>query len=226
MSINIGVANSILAVIISFGFIGGGIKFIDEAFDEDIFNKRFATVLAPILVVLWICISIFDKVSAVILFSILFGVLLTGKIDNVVFKISTISLIVFFALRGLFGSYLIPLLFLTFMGIVDEKGNDYVDNNSTNRVVEFFFLHRFSMKMGVILLCLTSYFSWIYLVAFLCFDIAYDSVGLVSQNIASKKERVYVFFCNDLPHGLPKDRIILLNNQSLNFEDAIFSLNL
>ncbi len=176
MGMNVGISSSITTILIAFGIIGGGLKFIDEAFDEDVFDKRIAAGLTPVLVVLWVWVSIVDKVSAVILFSILMGVLLTGKIDNFVFKISTFALIAFFAFRGLFGNYLIPLLFLTLMGIVDETGNDYVDNNDANRLVEFFFLHRFSMKVGVMLLCATSYFSSIYLVAFLCFDIAYDSV--------------------------------------------------
>ena len=190
---NIVINSSITATLIIFGFIGGGLKFIDMAFDEDVFDKRFAMVLTPILVVLWIWVSIVDKVSAVILFSILLGVLLTGKIDNFIFKISTIALIVFFDLRGL-GPYLIPLVFLTLMGIVDEKGNDFVDNNSANKVVEFFFLHRISMKFGIMLLCAAAYFSPIYLVAFLCFDIAYDSVGIVSKSMVAKTERMSLHF--------------------------------
>ena len=193
MGMNIAINSSITATLIIFGFIGGGLKFIDAVFEEDIFDKRFAMVLTPILVVLWLWVSVVDTVSAVILFSILLGVLLTGKIDNFIFKISAIALIVFFDLRGL-GPYLIPLVFLTLMSIVDEKGNDFVDNNSANKVVEFFFLHRFSMKFGIMLLCVASYFSPIYLVAFLCFDVAYDLVGIVSKSMVAKTERRSLYF--------------------------------
>ncbi len=225
MGMNVAINSSITATLIIFGVIGGGLKFIDEAFDEDVFDKRFAMVLTPILVVLWVWVSVVDKVSAVILFSILLGVLLTGKIDNFVFKISTIALIVFFALRGL-GPYLIPLVFLTLMGIVDEKGNDFVDNNSANKVVEFFFLHRFSMKFGIMLLCAVSYFSPIYLVAFLCFDIAYDSVGIVSKSIVAKTERMSLHFLTDLPPSLLQDRIIFLEDNPLSLDDALVTLNM
>jgi len=191
MGMNVAINSSITAILIIFGFIGGGLKFIDDAFEKDIFDMRVAMVLTPIILVLWVWISVVDTVSAVILFSILLGVLLTGKIDNFIFKISTITLIAFFDLRSL-GHYLMPLVFLTLMSIADEIGNDFVDNNSVNKLVKFFFLHRFSMKFGIMLLCVTSYFPPIYLVAFLCFDIAYDSVGIVSKSIVAKNERMFL----------------------------------
>jgi hypothetical protein len=171
-------------IFIAFAIIGGGLKFIDEAFDEGIFNKKLAILLAPLLVVIWVWLSVADPISAIILFSILFSVLLSGKIDNFVFKISTLTLILFFVSTGSFGSVWMPLLILVAMGLLDEKGNDYVDENKTNKVVEFFFLHRFSMKLGVLALCTTSILPWLYLFAFLTFDIAYDYIDMVGQSLA------------------------------------------
>ncbi|MEE9474981.1 MAG: hypothetical protein V3V36_04835, partial [Candidatus Hydrothermarchaeaceae archaeon] len=99
-------------VILGFAVIGGGLKFIDDAFDEDIFNKKTAILLAPLLIIIWIGLSVADPISATVLFSILFSVLLTGKIDNFVFKISTSALILFSVLTGRFDSLWIPLLVL------------------------------------------------------------------------------------------------------------------
>ncbi len=167
--------------LIAFAMIGAGLKYIDEAYDSGIFSKKIAMVVAPLLVGIWAGISATDPISAVILFSVLFAVLLTGKIDNLVFKTSAIALILFFLFTGKLGSLWAPFLVLVAMGLLDEKGNDYVDAHSAHRAFEFFFLHRFSMKLGILALCAASALPWLYLFAFLAFDIAYDFVGLVSQ---------------------------------------------
>jgi hypothetical protein len=80
-------------IVIAFAIIGFGLKYIDDAFDEETFSKRIAILMAPILVILWISLSIFDSFSATVLFAILFAVLLSGKVDNLTFKLSTIALI-------------------------------------------------------------------------------------------------------------------------------------
>jgi hypothetical protein len=170
-------------IIFSFGIIGAGLKFIDDIFDKDIFNKKIAIVLAPPLVMLWILLSVVDPISAMILFSVLFSVLLAGKLDNFVFKISALVLILFFMLACSSDSLSVPLLILTIAGIIDEKGNNYVRQHKTNNAVEFFFLHRFFMKMGVLTLCVTPFLRWLYLFAFLAFDIAYDLTGVVGQRL-------------------------------------------
>lgn len=173
------------AILIAFAIIGGGLKFIDDAFDNDIFNKNVAISLAPLLVVIWIWLTATDPISAVILFSILFSVLSAGKIDNFVFKSSTMALILFYFIFAEFGSLWIPLLVLVAMGLLDEKGNDYVDENRTHKLVEFFFLHRFSMKLGIFALCASSIFPWFYFFAFLSFDISYDAIGMTGQRFMS-----------------------------------------
>ncbi len=165
----------------AFAAIGGGLKFIDEAFDEGIYSKRLAVALAPLLVAIWIAVSALDAVSATILFSILAGVLLSGKIDNAIFKISTFSIILAALLSGKIGILFPPFVALTVAGIIDEIGNNYVDGNRSHRALEFFFLHRFSMKICVFAICAVSLFPWVYLLAFLAFDASYDLVGIFGQ---------------------------------------------
>lgn len=210
------------AVVIVFSILGAGLKFIDDAFDEGVFSKKAAAILAPFLVVLWMGMSMADEASAVILFSILFAVLLTGKIDNIAFKSSALLLLLYFAYSGAMGSMIMALAFLTLLGVLDEIGNDYVDKGGAGPIVEFLFLHRFSMKVGVLILCLASVFDWVYLVAFLAFDVAYDSMGALGLQVAStstgedKRREVAlkgyrpglhttVLLCRDIPRGLPQD---------------------
>ena len=135
--------------------------------------------MAPILVVIWAGVSIFDSISATILFSILFAVILSGKVDNLTFKLSSIALIaILFSTQMLHLSW-IPFFALTVMGLVDEKGNDYVDSHETGELGDFFFAHRCGMKVCTVGLCMISLLPWLYLIAFLAFDTAYESVKVL-----------------------------------------------
>jgi len=187
-----------IAIILAFAIIGAGLKYIDDAFDEDTFSKKKAIVIAPIIVLIWICLSVFDLVSATILFSILFAVLLTGKIDNLIFKICSIALILILFLTQMLSLLWIPLVILILMGVADEKGNDYVDNHATLKLVEFFFSYRFCMKMGVLSLCILSLLPCLYLLAFLAFDGAYESVRIVGKIlVAHQRKKKSIGFCAD-----------------------------
>jgi len=179
-----------IAIILAFAIIGAGLKYIDDAFDEDRYSKKKAIVIAPIIVLIWICLSLFDSISATILFSILFAVLLTGKIDNLIFKVSTIALISILFLTQMLNLLWIPLVVLILMGVADEKGNDYVDNHATLTLVEFFFSYRFCMKMGLLSLCILTLLPWLYLLAFLAHDGAYESVRIVGKiSVAHKRKK-------------------------------------
>ncbi len=179
-----------IAIILAFAIIGAGLKYIDDAFDEDTFSKKKAIVIAPIIVLIWICLSLFDSVSATILFSILFAVLLTGKIDNLIFKVSTIALISILFLTQMLNLLWIPLVILILMGVADEKGNDYVDNHATLKLVEFFFSYRFCMKMGLLSLCILTLLPWLYLLAFLAHDGAYESVRILGKiSVAHQRKK-------------------------------------
>ncbi len=168
-------------IVAAFAIIGCGLKYIDDAFDEARFSKRRAMLMAPLLVVIWVCVSISDTGSATVLFAILFAVLLSGKVDNPVFKLSSIALLamLFLALMSRF-SY-VPLAVLTVLGIADEKGNDYADGNRLGELAEFFFAHRCSMKVGTLGLCLASFLPWLYLLAFMVFDLAYEVVRIAKD---------------------------------------------
>ncbi len=171
-------------IIAVFLLIGAGLKYIDEAFDEENLNKTTATILAGILLILWIGLSYLDIGSRTILLAILLGVLLTGKIDNLVFASSTALI---------FGSFvfveriaMFPLIMLALTGVIDEKGNDYVDANKTHGLISFFFLHRFTMKTGLAALTIGGIFPYYYLLAFLLFDMSYDTIGYLTKSRAER----------------------------------------
>ena len=68
--------------LVSYPVLGAGLKYIDDAFDEKIFNRKFALILAPFLGALWAYTMFINQFSATILLAILIGVFLRGKVDN------------------------------------------------------------------------------------------------------------------------------------------------
>ena len=182
-----------MLIVSAFALIGFGLKYIDDAFDEALFSKESAMLMAPILVVIWAGISILDSISATILFSILFAVILCGKVDNVLFKLSAFALIAILLSTGMLHLSWMPLFALTVMGVMDEKGNDYVDSHKIGGIGEFFFAHRCGMKLGTLVLCTVALLPWLYLIAFFAFDTAYEFVKFARYlnvpNFRSRFER-------------------------------------
>ena len=166
-----------LGIVVCFAIIGAGLKYIDDAFDEERYSKRKAAVIAGAVVIFWVWLSLFDSISATILFAILLGVLITGKIDNWLLKVSAVCVLLITFLAQILNLLWAPLVFLVLMGVADEEGNDYVDKNIANKIVSFFFTYRFCMKIGMLSLCLLSVLPWLYLLAFLAFDSAYALMG-------------------------------------------------
>jgi len=174
-------------IIIAFAFIGAGLKYIDCAFDEDVFNTRIAIACVPVVLIVWIWVSILDVAAATILFAILFAVLLSGKVDNVAFLIGAV--VALCTLLFVVDVLWIPLMILTIFGIVDEKGNDYVDRHQLNKSYRFVFKYRGGMELCMLGLCMFSVFPWIYLFAFLIFDGAYLLMGFYGTTRKCKKLR-------------------------------------
>ena len=191
-----------IAIILVFAIIGAGLKYIDDAFDEDKFSKKIAVLIAPIIVILACILAIKDTASRTILFSILLSVLIGGKVDNLIFKVSSIAFLLLltlpsFYLYGTMNFFWIALIIITITGIIDEKGNDYVDENKTNKLIHFFFEHRFSMKIGMLTVCVFQFLGWFYLFAFLAFDGAYESIRIYGYLYGGNKfhlQRKFPFF--------------------------------
>jgi len=203
-----------ILIILAFAVIGAGLKYIDDAFDEDVFSKKIALIIAPVIVIVACILAIKDTASQTILFSILLAVLIGGKVDNLIFKVSSIAFLLLlflpsFYLYGTMNFLWMPLIIITITGIIDEKGNDYVDENKTNKLIHFFFEHRFSMKIGVLTACAFQFLGWFYLFAFLAFDGAYESIRIYGYLFRCDKfhlqsEKIPIFKHHGLSPGSRK----------------------
>jgi len=179
-----------LFILISYALLGAGIKYIDQAYDIDVFSRDKANFIAVPTAGLMAYLIIFDPPSATIFFSILLIVAITKKIDNIAFYIGTgILLFLPLVFHDILQIAWLPFGILIFSGILDEIGNDWadkrrkkkrlnnprknMDNSTLKNLGEKFFLHRFVMKIAVFVLTLFGLFQYIYLFAFLLFDIMY-----------------------------------------------------
>lgn len=167
--------------IISFALLGAAIKYIDDAFDENKFSKRNAIILSPLAALLWVFIMFLSPGAATLLLAILASVLIAKKIDNLAFILgfAIILLTLFFFV---YTNYLwVPLAILTAAGIIDEAGNNLADQNRIkNPQLSTFFKYRAALKLATLLLALVAMLHWIFFLALIAFDSAYELVGKIS----------------------------------------------
>jgi len=172
--------NNIYFFILTYIILGAGIKYIDSAFDENVFNKKFAMLM--------------NEISASILLAVLIAVIIKGKIDNIAHLLGVISIIIFGVLIIFFidgnGFMFLPLIFLACAGIIDEVGNDVLDYNKKFHNKKrfgfmfgyYFFGRRYLMKVAILYLALLNVFPLYFLIAFILFDESYIIVDLYCKS--------------------------------------------
>ncbi|MEM0466928.1 MAG: hypothetical protein QXX20_04955 [Candidatus Thermoplasmatota archaeon] len=188
--------------------LGAGLKYIDNAFDEKIFSKKVAYVLAPLLGVLWAVAMILDAASATILLAIVLGVLLKGKIDN---WAHVVGMVVIFAVLLVTGVQLlwIPLVVLTLGAIFDEVGNDFIDKKGYlaskklgARFAGFFFDQRWLTKVVIVVLSVFGLIPWYFFVAMVFFDYAYLGVRWYGElRVQKQNQRMLVVSSREIADG-------------------------
>lgn len=179
-------SNSLLAAfsfIAVYAFLGGSIKFIDDAFDEKLYNQNLATIWAVITAIVWASVMTISPASATILGAIVLCVFLKGKVDNIAFQVGVVAIFVILFFSGFLDFLWIPLIFITIAGVLDEIGNDFFDKvgKERSKFFYYFFEYRFVMKIAVLTFALLGFFEFYYFLAFLAWDIAYAAVTLFSK---------------------------------------------
>ena len=175
--------------LLSYPVLGAGLKYIDDAFDEKIFSKKIALIIAPFLALLWAYTMTIDPFSATILLAILIGVFLRGKIDNRAHFIGLLVIIVIIAFMGI-NLLFIPLIFIAAAAFLDEVGNDVIDYNKGNidddlfrhKILVYFFDQRWCTKIAILYAILVGAIPIYFFLAMLLFDGAYLTVRLYSRS--------------------------------------------
>jgi hypothetical protein len=177
-----------LSILGGYAFLGAGIKYIDEAYDENTFSKKIANILVVLCILIMGYLMVTDGPSMMIFIGMIVALIFAKKIDNPAFITGTAGVLpVPFLFNISLNIELLPLSILILTGIADEKGNDFADNKKIKGIIGKFFDYRCMMKVGVLGLCVFGFFSFIYFIAFMLFDIAYYAVKVYSSNVAARK---------------------------------------
>ena len=179
--------------LIAYPILGAGIKYIDAAYDEQVFNKNIAIIFAPVIGILWAFTMLINNISTTILLAVILAVLIKGKIDNYahlfgLLTITAISVFVIIFINGN-GIMLLPLILLTSAGMIDEVGNDvifynkkFTKNKFRYQFLVYFFGRRYLMKFFLLYISLFGLFPFYFLISFILFDEAYIIMDLYAQS--------------------------------------------
>ena len=193
-----GILEQVLLIAL-YAFLGGAIKYIDQVYDEHIFNEKIAIALAVLSGLIMGLLVAVDNYSAMIFIAIVLGVAITRKIDNFAFYLGSFLVLAvplvyrFFAL-GNFAIDFVLVSVLSIAGLLDEWGNDYVDKEGKNGIVRMFFYYRSTMKAAVAAFYFLGIFPLVYLIAFLAFDTAYMAVHVYSKKTIKGERGLFVSY--------------------------------
>lgn len=171
-----------LFLLFSYMVIGGGLKYIDQAYDRRLFSKYKANLVGILLGLLAGYLIITDSNSTVILLSLLIANAVLRKIDNIGFYLGVIALI---PVTVVFGNF-VGIEWSTFgiliaFAMIDQYGDDWREGKKISKSLDVFLHYGFIWKIGVLIITLLGLIPWIYFFAVLVLDIAYSYVEIYSE---------------------------------------------
>ncbi len=176
-----------LQILIPFSFVSLGIliKYGDESFDADCFDRKKAKALA-VPCGIWMGLLIFvDPDSATIFVGLLLALLVAAKYDNAAFKAGFVVAALFALLSFIYFpdnmSY-IGVIVVFIAAFLDEKLSDVADRKGGRGVKWAIMKQRPVLKLAILALCVVGFLSsYLYLFAFLGFDFGYSFVESYAQ---------------------------------------------
>jgi len=168
---------------ISYLALGMLIKYGDQAYDEGLFSKKKAFLLAFPSGILLGSLMALDSGTATIAIGLLFSLLLAGKYDNRGFLagfIISISISMAAMLYGLGSPHIWGIIFVGVASYIDEWADDNAHKRS-NFIAAILYQRPF-LKIMVLALCVTGILdSYLYFFIFLSFDFGYSLMGALSR---------------------------------------------
>ncbi|MCX6650138.1 MAG: hypothetical protein NT131_00550 [Methanomassiliicoccales archaeon] len=180
-------------LVASYAFLGGAIKYIDQAYDEGIGSITIAKILAIASgVLMGACMIVDGDFSTAFFLAMLISLVLTKKIDNVAFLSGTIIGLVTFIIGSIiWGAELSPLPIVVFLvaGAVDEIADGYAHGKDFGKVTEFVLHYRPFSDLALVLLILIMPYDWHYIAPYFAFTFAYMFIGGLEEGQVSESVR-------------------------------------
>jgi hypothetical protein len=167
----------IFIIVPLYAFLGFSIKFIDQAYDEEMYSVKTANLLAVISGVVMGTLMVFDSpFSTAFFLAMIVSLILARKIDNVAFAAGTgtalITLGILFFRENVVFLWGVVAIFLV-AGFIDEIMDEVAHRVKTVKPMDWFLHYRPFSDIAIIMLVVVSTFSWEYLVPYFAFTVGY-----------------------------------------------------
>lgn len=179
-------------ILTAFAFIGGGFKYIDQAYDAGVFSKNNAWIVAcSVGAVMGVVMGV-DTYSAELLLAIVIGVTFMSKFDNWPFRImGLISLFIPAILCTVYPDCWelnvrwLALAILTGAAVLDEYLDTFSDQKNF-RIFEY----RPILEIVTLLAAIVGFVPLVTYLSLLAFDLAYTAVKVISNRQAQQENFV------------------------------------
>lgn len=176
-----------IPILFSFVSLGILIKYGDQAFDDQVFNQKYALILA-IPAGFWMgALIALDTGSATIFIGLLFALLIAAKYDNLAFQIGFLIATVTGIIGLVLNSCSIDLIGVGLVFVaayMDERINELECVERRTTLFTKILKERPFLKLMVLLLSSISILSsYLYFFAFLAFDFGYSFMECVSMEV-------------------------------------------
>ncbi len=184
----------LLLTILLYAFLGGAIKFIDQAYDESSYSMRSAGTLAVMAGVTMGYLMARDSPFSTAFFAaMLISLVLARKIDNRAFALGTVlaaaSLLAFYPSSTVTWT-LVPLVVFLLAGFVDEVADGLVDKYRLDGFLQMFLNYRPFSDFALFGMMLAGMFPWAYLLPYFGFTLSYMFVERCSEKEYSLNDGV------------------------------------
>jgi hypothetical protein len=175
---------SLAIAVVLYIFIGGAMKFVDQAYDEGEWSLKGAFYLAIILGLTMGMVAATDPFSTAFFWAMFVSLILARKVDNAAFLACSVIAIGTFAAFAIFegGVTFLPVAFLAFMiaGFVDEVADGYAHRMQTGRWVRLFLHYRPFSDLAVVALVIAGILPAECLLLYFAFTLSYNLVERIS----------------------------------------------
>lgn len=168
-----------------YAFLGGAIKFIDQAYDEKAFSIRAANIVAVMSgLIMGYLMAKDSPFSTAFYAAMLISLVMARKIDNRAFALGTIlavaALVAFYPSSDV--QWMVwPIVGFLVAGFVDEVADGWVDRYNIEGSLQMFLNYRPFSDIALFAMMLAGMFPWVYLLPYFGFTLSYLLVERYSE---------------------------------------------
>ena len=174
----------IYILVVLYAFLGGAIKFIDQAYDEERYSRKLANLIAIVAgITMGGLMALDSPFSTAFYGAMILSLVLARKIDNRAFLagtlIAALTLLVLWSWTGP-EVLLVPLVVFILAGFLDEVVDGLAQKAHAPKIVRWVMLYRPLSDVALVAMMLLGWFPWYYLVPYFAFTFAYLAMERLS----------------------------------------------